>query len=328
MKLHHDMKKTMIATVFFALVLASTAMAEGVTPTGKAAEVNGKAILYTDFELQLSMFTNQVMRGQSGKLPEALMQRLKDQVIQKMIGDELLYQQAEKEGITIEAKTVDNEMTRIRGQFKDEKQYQEQLKASGHTEKNLREQIRRQATISQLIRKEIVPSVKVQPEDAKKYFESNKDKFRRPERVRARHILIKTEKGESAEKKAEARNKLKALQKRILAGEDFAALAKEYSQGPSNVRGGDLGYFTRGRMVKPFEEVAFKLAPNEVSDIVETEFGYHLIKVLDHQPEVNPSFDEIQPKIMSILFSEQLQKKLEPYVSNLRKKAKVEIYIK
>jgi peptidyl-prolyl cis-trans isomerase C len=328
MKLNHDMKKTIIATVLFALVFAANAMATGGTPTGKAAEVNGKAILYTDFDQQLSMFTKQVMRGQSGKLPDALMQRLKDQVIQKMIGDELLYQQALKEGVKIDAKTVDNEMTRIRGQFKDEKQYQEQLKASGHTEKNLREQIQRQATISQLIRKEIVPNVKVKPEDAKKYYEDNKDKFRRPERVRARHILIKVEKDASAEKKAEARKKLKALQKRILAGEDFAALAKEYSQGPSSVRGGDLGYFTRGRMVKPFEEVAFKLAPDEVSDIVETEFGYHLIKVLDHQPEVNPSFDKIQPKIMSILFSEELQKKLHPYVANLRKNAKVEIYIK
>jgi peptidyl-prolyl cis-trans isomerase C len=328
MKLHQDMKKTIIATVLFALVLATTAMATGGTPTGKAAEVNGKAILYTDFDRQLSMFTKQVMRGQSGKLPDALMQRLKDQVIQKMIGDELLYQKALKEGVKIDAKTVDNEMTRIRGQFKDEKQYQEQLKASGHTEKNLREQIQRQATISQLIRKEIVPNVKVKPEDAKKYYEDNKDKFRRPERVRARHILIKVEKDASAEKKAEARKKLKALQKRILAGEDFAALAKEYSQGPSSVRGGDLGYFTRGRMVKPFEEVAFKLAPDEVSDIVETEFGYHLIKVLDHQAEVDPSFDKIQPKIMSILFSEELQKKLHPYVENLRKNAKVEIYIK
>lgn len=328
MKLHHATKKKMIAAVFFALISATTAIAADVTPTGKAADVNGEAILYTDFERQLSMFKKQVMRGQAGQLPDALMQRLKDQVIQKMIGDELLYQQAVKKEITVDAKTIDNEMARIRGQFSNENQYRAQLKASGHTEENLKKQIRRQATISQLIRKEIVPNVKVQQEDAKKYFENNAEKFRRPERVRARHILMKTEQGDSEEKKAEKRKILKGLHKRILAGEDFSALAKEHSQGPSNVRGGDLGYFTRGRMVKPFDEVAFKLAPNEVSDIVETEFGYHLIKVEDHQPESNPSFEEVQPKIMSILFSEQLQKKLEPYVLNLREKAKVKIYIK
>lgn len=328
MNLHQIIHKPLIAVVVMGLLWPMTAMAANVPPTGKAADVNGKAILYTDFERQLSTFKRQVMRGQAGQLPEAMMQQLKDQVIRKMIGDELLYQEAVKKGVTIETSTIDTEMLRIRRQFKDENQYQAQLKASGHTEKNLREQIRRQATISQLIRKEIVPTINVKPEEAKKYYEDNTDKFRRPERVRAQHILMKTEQGDSAEKKAQARKKLKDLHKRILAGEDFGTLAKANSQGPSGARGGDLGYFTRGRMVKPFEEVAFKLAPNEVSDIVETQFGYHLIKVLDHQPESNPSFDEIQPKIMSLLFNEQVRKKLEPYVLNLREKAKVEIYIK
>ncbi|MEJ2155759.1 MAG: peptidylprolyl isomerase [Desulfobacteraceae bacterium] len=328
MNLYHDIHKSLVAVVLIGLMLPMTTMAAAVPPSGKAADVNGKTILYTDFERQVSMFKRQVMKGQAGQLPDALMQRLRDQVIQKMIGDELLYQQAVTKGITIEDKTVDNEMIRIRGQFKDENQYQAQLKASGHTEEALREQIRRQATISQLIRKEIVPTVDVKPEDAKKYYENNSDKFRRPERVRAQHILMKTDQDDSKEKKAEARKKLKDLHKRILAGEDFGTLAKEHSQGPSSARGGDLGYFTRGRMVKAFEEVAFKLAPNEVSDIVETRFGYHLIKVLDHQPESNPKYEDIEPRIMSILFKEQVQKKLEPYVLNLREKAKVEIYIK
>ena len=80
-------------------------------------------------------------------------------------------------------------------------------------------------------------------------------------------------------------------------------------------------------MVKTFEEAAFKLAPNEVSGIVETQFGYHLIKVLDHQKENNPPFDEVQPKITSLLFNQQVQKRLKPYVTNLREKAKIEIFI-
>jgi peptidyl-prolyl cis-trans isomerase C len=94
------------------------------------------------------------------------------------------------------------------------------------------------------------------------------------------------------------------------------------------VKGGDLGYFTKGQMVKPFEEVAFKLAPNEVSGIVETQFGYHLIKVLDHQPESASPFEAVEKKLMSFLFNEQLKKKLDPYVLTLREKAKIQIYIK
>lgn len=328
MKRHSIVNQMILAAVCFGLLIPFCAIASNVPATGKAADVNGSAISVADFELQLSMFQKQVMQGQAGQLPDALMQRLKDQVIRKMVGDELLYQEAVKKGLTIDDKSVDNEMVRIKRQFKDEKQYQQQLKASGHTEENLRTQIHRQASISQLIKSEIVPKIDIKPDAIKAYYESNMDQFRRPERVRAQHILMKTEQGDSEEKKAEAKKKLEALQKRILAGEDFSALAKEHSQGPSNVRGGDLGFFTRGRMVKAFEDVAFKLAPNEVSDIVETQFGYHLIKVLEHQAESNPPFEEVQPKIKSMMFNQQIQKELEPYVDGLREKAKIEIYIK
>ena len=328
MKQHPKCNQMMIAVVFICFLIPLSAVASSVPATGKAADVNGTAISVVDFERQLSMYQKQVMQGQAGQLPEAIMQRLKDQVIRKMVGDELLYQEAVKKGFTIDDKSVDNEMIRIKRQFKDEKQYQQQLKATGHTEENLRDQIHRQASISQLIKKEIVPKINIKPEEIKQYYETNMDKFRRPERVHAQHILMKTEEGDSEEKKAEARKKLEALHKRILAGEDFSALAKEHSQGPSSVRGGDLGFFTRGRMVKSFEDVAFKLAPNEVSGIVETQFGYHLIKVVEHQAESNPPYDEVEPKIKSMLFNQQVQKQLEPYVKSLNDKAKIEIYIK
>jgi len=328
MKRHQFVHQAIIAVIFFGLLIPFSAIASNVPASGKAADVNGKAISYADFERQMAMFQRQVMKGQPGQLPEALMQRLKSQVIQKMVGDELLYQEAVKKGFTIDDKSVENEMTRIKGQFKDDNQYQMQLKASGHTEENLRDQIHRQASISQLIKADIVPTIDIKPEEIKKYYETNMDKFRRPERVRAQHILMKTAEGDSEEKKAEAKKKLKELHKRILAGEDFGALAKEHSQGPSNVRGGDLGFFTKGRMVKSFEEVAFKLAPNEVSGIVETQFGYHLIKVLEHQAESNPPYVEVEPKIKSQLFNQQIQQRLEPYVAKIREKAKVEIYIK
>ena len=94
------------------------------------------------------------------------------------------------------------------------------------------------------------------------------------------------------------------------------------------MREGDLGYFTRGRMVKSFEDVAFSLAPNEVSDIVETQFGYHLIKVLDHQPEKDPTFEEVEPRIMAQLRNEMIQQKIEPYINKLKEAAKIEIFLK
>jgi len=321
-------KTIMVAAIVGASIFPCMSLADEKPVSDKAAEVNGKTIPIADFERQLEMFKQQVLKGQSAQLPEALNQRLKDQVINKMIADELLSQQAAKQGIKIEDQTIEDEIKKIKNRFGDENQYQGRLKAVGMTEKKLRAQIKQQAAISKLIENEIVPKIKITPDDAKKYYAANTDKFGQPERVRAQHILLKVEKDDSADKKADTRKKLQDIQKKILAGEDFSSLAKEHSQGPSNVRGGDLGYFTRGRMVKPFEDVAFKLAPNEVSDIVETQFGYHLIKVLDHQPQNNPSFDEIKPKIMSFLFNEQVQKQLEPYVYSLREKSKIHVYVK
>ncbi|MGD9369465.1 MAG: peptidylprolyl isomerase, partial [Desulfobacteraceae bacterium] len=303
------------------------AVAEKKVPA-KAADINGIAIPYKDFEHQLNMFKQQALRGKVGQLPDALDQRLKTQVIQQMVAEELLFQEATKQGVKADSNEIENRMTSIKNRFRNEKQFQEKLNEAGLTEEKLRNQIRRQTVIAELIKKEIAPQVKVTPQDAKKYYDENPEKFRQPERVRAQHILMKVEKGDSEDKKSEARQKLMKLQKRILAGEDFSNLAREHSQGPSNAKGGDLGYFAKGQMVKPFEEVAFKLAPNEVSDIVETRFGYHLIKVLDHQPESSSPYESVEKKLMSVLFNEQLQEKLKPYVLALREKAKIQVYIK
>jgi peptidyl-prolyl cis-trans isomerase C len=321
--------KFFISAAFLgAVFLPYIALAAESAAPQKFADINGKVIPYEDYERRLEMFKQQVMRGQPGQLPDEVNEKLKSQVITKMVSEELLFQQATKKGIEIEAKTIDAEMQKIKRRFKDEAQFKERLKGAGLDEEELRSQIRQQATISKLIEKEIVPNVKINDDDAKKYYDANTDKFRQEERVRAKHILMKVEKGASEDKKAQARKKLQDIQKKILAGEEFSALAKEHSEGPSKAKGGDLGYFTKGRMVKPFEEVAFKLAPNEVSDIVETQFGYHLIKVVDHQQASNAPYESVKPKIKSLLFNEQVQKQTEPYINSLREKAKIEVYVK
>ena len=207
------------------------------------------------------------------------MDRAKKQVVDQMISEELLYQESIKQKLKLEDGFVDKELKSIKERFGTDSNYRETLKRMDLTEDQLKDQIKRQALIRMLVEKEVISKIELSTEDTKKYFLSNADKFHQPERVRAQHILIKLESGADEQKKAEAHKKLEGVKKRILAGEDFGKLAKEYSEGPSNVREGDLGYFTRGRMVKSFEDAAFKLAPNEVSDIVETQFGYHLIEI-------------------------------------------------
>jgi len=110
-------------------------------------------------------------------------------------------------------------------------------------------------------------------------------------------------------------------------GDDFAALAKKYSEGPSGARGGDLGYFSRGQMVKPFEEAAFALKPGHVSDIVETQFGFHLIKLVDKKPEGMVAYKDIKDKLSEYLKSEKVQKEITNHVENLKKHAKIKKFV-
>lgn len=140
--------------------------------------------------------------------------------------------------------------------------------------------------------------------DLHRMYESEKDNFRHPERVLARHILLKSD-GKNPEEDAKIKAKAEDVLKQLKAGADFAELAKKYSEdrGPdgrsgSAVRGGDLGWLERGQTVKPFEDVAFALKPKEISDLVKTQFGYHIIQVLDHQPAHLQTFEEAHAQLM------------------------------
>ncbi|MCP4669038.1 MAG: hypothetical protein GY849_22095, partial [Deltaproteobacteria bacterium] len=121
--------------------------------------------------------------------------------------------------------------------------------------------------------------VKVTDQEIEDYYEVNRDGFLEPKQVRARHILFKVGQDATDEKEKRAREMAKLVLEKAREGKDFAALAKEYSEGPSSVKGGDLGYFSQGKMDKSFEDVAFALKKGEISDLVRTRFGYHIIKV-------------------------------------------------
>jgi peptidyl-prolyl cis-trans isomerase D len=144
----------------------------------------------------------------------------------------------------------------------------------------------------------------VPPSEIERYYRANEAQFTTPEQVRASHILVKTDGKDDAAVKAKA----EALLKQAKSGADFAALAKKNSEDEGSApQGGDLDYFGRGRMAKEFEDAAFSLSPGQISDLVKTQFGYHIIKVTDHKPETKRSLDEARPQITENLAYERAQ---------------------
>jgi len=192
----------------------------------------------------------------------------------------------------------------------------------------LRSDARHDIAVQKMIDAEIAQKIPVKPEQLTDFYTKNPDQFKQPERVHASHILIGVPRGADAAAKAQAQAKAEQVLKDVKAGKDFAALAKEHSQDPGSApNGGDLGFFQQGQMVGPFNDAAFSLAPGAVSDLVETEFGFHIIKVTEKQTARTVPLDEVKPRLEQFLLQRNRQEQTDAFIKGLRSKGTIELLI-
>jgi peptidyl-prolyl cis-trans isomerase C len=311
-----------------ALILAFVpAMAQETQSTNQnAALVNGVAISMEQYNKELNIQLDRVTR-QGQQVSDEQMAKLKNNILDSLIEREILYQQSQKDGIQITDQKVNDQLASIKKRFPSETEYKNALDKMNLTEDEVKSQIKRGLSIRELIDQKITSKVVITDEESKAYYDKNPQMFKQPAQIKASHILIKVDAKADETKKAEARKKIEEVQQKLKDGGDFATLAKEYSEGPSNAKGGDLGYFRRGQMVKPFEDAAMALKPNEVSDIVETRFGYHLIKVYDSKPEETLAYADVKDKIAQRMKQEKVEEEAVQYVDQLKKDAKLEKFI-
>jgi len=317
------------AIAFTFLLVALWSAAQDKEPSkikDKIAEVNGVTISGADFERELNFFLDQATR-QGRPISDSMLPKVRDDILNNLIERELLYQTSQKEGIDVDAQAVADQLATIKKRFPNDGEFDKALSQMHLSESDVKSQIKRDMSIRELINKQVTQKIAVTDEETKSYYDNNPNLFKQPEQIKASHILIKVEADASEAQKAEARKEIEKIQQKLKNGEDFATLAKEFSQGPSNVNGGDLGYFKRGQMVKPFEDAAFAAKTNEVSDIVETQFGYHLILVVDKKPEQTMAYDEIKDRLGQHLKQKEVEKEAGLYIEKLKKDAKIEKYL-
>ena len=286
------------------------------------AKVNGKPIAKGD----LLKVADQYHAQAPGMTETADFYR---KILDQLIGNELLLQEAKAAGMTASDDEVNKQLAELKGRFPSPEKYQEELKKNGLTEADLVKQTRELMVVQKFVETKVVNDVKVSDQDVKAFYDKNPDKLTRPERIHLRHILVKVDKSASAEDKKKARAKIDDLVAKLKAGGDFAKLAEENSDDPgSKVRGGDLSWVSRGQMVKPFEDAAFALKkPNELSPVVESQFGFHIIQLIEHQDAGKVPFDEVKDKIAGFLKQQQQKEKFFDHIKALKDKAKVEIFI-
>jgi peptidyl-prolyl cis-trans isomerase SurA len=246
------------------------------------AVVGDQIILESELNMQLELYLSQMRITPKSERERS---QLKRELLDQIINDRLLLVAAQKDTL-IEVTTqevdeaVKNQLKKVKSEFSEEA-FKAQLKAEGLTEtelrKKYREQIKNQMMIDRLIASKL-SKVSVSTREVKDFYQSYKDSIPdQPEAVKLSHILLEIKPSE--ETSDSLKKKAGMILKLAKGGKDFAQLASQYSDDPTGKEGGNLGFFRKGDMIPKFEEVAFALEPGEISDVVETEFGYHIIKV-------------------------------------------------
>ncbi len=314
---------TAVLAFAWGVIPARTAIAA--SGDDRVALVNGTAITRHALDREMSGVRAQFARmGQP--LSKQRAEEIRKRVLDNLINLELLYQESRKEGIRVDDAEVQKRFDNLKKRFPSEKEFKKTLRRMNLTESVMRRQLSRGIAIEKMLDRKIVKKITVPDKNIRAYYEAHKKLFVTPERIRASHILIKVEPKANKAYREKARKKIEMIREKISKGEDFAALAKKYSQGPSGAKGGDLGYFSRGQMVKPFEDAAFALKPGEVSGIVETRFGFHIIKVADRKAAVVSDYGEVKEKIRQNLVREETRKAVGNYVATLKKTAEIRTF--
>lgn len=310
------------AVTMMAMVVMSSGVALGQAGGGDQVvlKVNGEPIHASAIRLAAGGVQNDArQRGQQISQEQAM-----QMAAQRVIDATLLAQEARRQNVTADTAKVDQQMAALEKQAGGPDKLASMLAQGGFTVEGYKKMMTEMSLVNQFIEEKVLPGITVTDEEAKAFYDENPKFFERPEEVHARHIIVRVPQDATEEQKAEAKKKIEAIQKRAAAGEDFAKLAQETSEGPSAKDGGDLGFFSHDRMVPAFADAAFALKPGEVSGVVETKFGYHVIKNEEVRPAGKVPFDEVKDRIKDSLKQQKMGAELDTILEKLRADAKIE----
>jgi len=288
------------------------------------AKVNGTVLTETDLEEAL----NEIMPFGvfHGGFSSKKRRQHRPQAFEKMIDKELFYQEAVKQGIEVDEQVIKAERDRTIKRLGGDQKFKAALKKSGLTDEQYQEKLRKKHLAKRLITVEVKDKAQATSEEVKEYYEKNKEKFMRPEARRLKHILISVKPEAKTEEWKAKKLRAQEVLDKIKAGEDMSVVAEEYSDGPYRVEGGDMGLVYRGRLRPDLENQVFQLEPGQLSGIIETIYGYHIVRIEEVRPEEQLSLQDVYPKVQKEL-TEKKEKQLQKALTvRLRKNAHIEVY--
>ena len=286
----------------------------------KTLTVNGTPISHFDFMNAIQSYSMELYRKTADQLSAEEQEKVQGIAVERIIARELIFQQALAEGVVADDAQIQQETAKVMQNFPSEEEFYATLEKAGVDKEAYYRMIRQDLSVNMLTDQKLADAQDASEDEIKAFYAAHPDKMEKPAMIKASHILVKAEE----ENPTQAAAKAAELKEKLANGADFAALAQEHSACPSGTKGGDLGFFAPGSMVKSFEEAAFALKPGEISDVVSTQFGLHLIKVTDTQEPHKLEYEEAKPQIAQFLKEQNGAKLLQEWVEGLKKEATID----
>jgi peptidyl-prolyl cis-trans isomerase C len=309
------------------LALGATAWAQGVNP-GTAVRVNGVEISNERFNAFYQEYRRPYginVAGRGDHLQR--LTKLRKEAMDEMVEQELIRQAAEAKGIRVSGEQIDAALAELSEPFKTPEEFTRRIQSEGFTADSYREHVGRMIAAKQYLDGIRASVATVSDEELETYYRDNEHRLTLPEQVRVRHILLTWKPMGTTDDRAAIRKQMVPILEKARAGEDFAELAREYSDDSTASQGGDTGLFQRGQMVPAFESVAFALQPGEISEPVETPFGVHILRLEERQDARLLPLDEVREQLREHIREERMEAAVEQETGRLRQEGEVEVLI-
>jgi len=288
------------------------------------ARVNGEAIERWEFDSAV----RRIEARAGGPVPPDKRDEVLRGVLDQLVAYHLLAQESRARKIEIADADVEAQLGQIRGSYPTDQAFQQGMAAQGLTLDQVRKQARTNLLVQKVIDAEVASKIAVQDAEVSAFYQQNLERFKQGDSVHASHILIGLPQSPTVEQRTQAKTKAQTVLKQVRGGGDFAALARaESTDQGSAPNGGDLGFFAKGQMTPAFEQAAFTTKPGAVSGVVETPFGFHIIKVHARRGPRTAPLTEVGGQIKNFLEQGQREQKLEQFVEQVKTKSKIEILV-
>jgi peptidyl-prolyl cis-trans isomerase SurA len=291
-----------------------------------AAVVNGDPVTLSELEERAGFEWRRVQSLRPGEERDQARAKALRNAFDQLVSERLLEAEAKEQGVEAADAQVDAAVEDIkRKNHLDDEQLDRALQEQGLDRPTFRRQLKRDIEAFRILETKVKTRIKVTDEDVKSWYQAHPKEFAGEERVRVRHIFLPLPAGASPADEAAARAQGELVRDRLLGGEDFAAVARQVSRGPSAAEGGDLGFLKRGTIQPELETAAFALKTKEISKVIKTAAGFHILQVVERSSAGPQPFDTVKEAIRDRLVNERVETQRVQYLADLRKGAVVDV---